>query len=54
MCRRFLWAGTEENTLPWVAWDKIAMMKSWGGCGVKELSTFAMYLFTKSIWRIIT
>jgi len=32
ICCRFLWAGSKESSvLPWVAWDKIARPKEWGG-----------------------
>eukprot|EP00253_Pinus_taeda_P008825 PITA_08825 len=38
LCCRFLWDGAKEKTiLPWVAWDKIARPKAWGGMGRKYI-----------------
>lgn len=54
ICSRFLWAGSkEESVLPWVAWDKIARPKEWGGWGIKNLTDFSTSLAAKSGWRII-
>eukprot|EP00253_Pinus_taeda_P031398 PITA_31398 len=54
ICSRFLWAGTKENsTLPWVAWEKVARPKDWGGWGIKSLPDFRFSLAAKSGWRLI-
>eukprot|EP00253_Pinus_taeda_P030540 PITA_30540 len=54
-CCRFLWAGSNENSvLPWVAWDKIARPKEWGGWGIKRLPEFSLSLAAKSGWRLIS
>eukprot|EP00253_Pinus_taeda_P016222 PITA_16222 len=51
---RFLWSGSkEESVLPWVAWDKIARPKDWGGWGIKNLYDFSISLAAKSGWRLI-
>eukprot|EP00253_Pinus_taeda_P032437 PITA_32437 len=51
---RFLWAGSKEDSvLPWVAWEKVARPKEWGGWGIKNLSDFSISLAAKSRWRII-
>eukprot|EP00253_Pinus_taeda_P014791 PITA_14791 len=55
LCYRFLWAGSNDNSaLPWVAWDKIARPKEWGGWGLKRLPEFSLSLAAKSGWRLIT
>lgn len=55
ICCRFLWAGSKELTvLPWVAWDKVARSKEWGGWGIKRLPDFSTSLAAKSGWRLIT
>eukprot|EP00253_Pinus_taeda_P008165 PITA_08165 len=55
ICSRFLWSGAKEDTvLPWVAWDKIARPKEWGGWGIKNLNDFSTCLAAKSGWRIIS
>eukprot|EP00253_Pinus_taeda_P008007 PITA_08007 len=49
LCCSFLWAGTnEKSVLPWVAWDKIARPKEWGGWGIKRLPEFSLSLAAKS------
>eukprot|EP00253_Pinus_taeda_P003487 PITA_03487 len=55
LCCRFLWAGKKENTvLPWVAWDKLARPKDWGGWGIKRFPEFRLSLAAKSGWRLIS
>lgn len=55
LCSRFLWSGSKEDSvLPWVAWDKIARPKDWGGWGIKNLYDFSISLVAKSGWRLIT
>eukprot|EP00253_Pinus_taeda_P025127 PITA_25127 len=54
ICSRFMWSGAKEDSvLPWVAWDKIARPKEWGGWGIKHLVNFSQSLAAKSGWRII-
>eukprot|EP00253_Pinus_taeda_P008342 PITA_08342 len=55
ICYRFLWAGSKESSvLPWVAWDKLARPKEWGGWGLKRLPEFSLSLVAKSGWRLIS
>eukprot|EP00253_Pinus_taeda_P024113 PITA_24113 len=55
LCSRFLWAGSSENSvLPWVAWEKIARPKVWGGWGIKRLPDFSLSLAAKSGWRLLS
>eukprot|EP00253_Pinus_taeda_P020413 PITA_20413 len=54
ICSRFLWEGSKENVvLPWVAWEKVARPKDWGGWGIKSLPDFSLSLAAKSGWRLI-
>eukprot|EP00253_Pinus_taeda_P015594 PITA_15594 len=54
ICSRFLWVGSKENVvLPWVAWEKVARPKDWGGWGIKSLPDFSLSLAAKSGWRLI-
>lgn len=49
ICCRFLRDGSKENlVLPWVAWDKVARPKEWGGWGIKNLPDFSLSLAAKS------
>jgi len=55
ICCRFLWAGSKESSgLPWVAWDKVARPKEWGGWGLKRSPDFNISLAAKSGWRLIS
>eukprot|EP00253_Pinus_taeda_P004076 PITA_04076 len=55
LCYSFLWAGSKEKTvLPWVAWDKIARPKEWGGWGIKRFPEFSLSLAAKLGWRLIS
>lgn len=43
ICSSYLWHGnSERNHLPWVKWDRIAMLKAHGGWGLNNI-----YLFSK-------
>eukprot|EP00253_Pinus_taeda_P008403 PITA_08403 len=54
ICNRFLWAGSKEDSvLPWVAWEKVARPKEWGGWGIKDLTALGPSLAAKLGWRII-
>eukprot|EP00253_Pinus_taeda_P026386 PITA_26386 len=54
ICNRFLWVGSKEDSvLPWVAWEKVARPKEWGGWGIKDLPAFGPSLVAKLGWRII-
>lgn len=54
ICSRFLWVGSKEDSmLPWVAWEKVARPKDWGGWGIKDLTAFGPSLASKSGWGII-
>eukprot|EP00253_Pinus_taeda_P018226 PITA_18226 len=55
ICCRFLWSGSKESSgLPWVAWDKVARPKEWGGWGLKRSPDFNISLAAKSGWRLIS
>eukprot|EP00253_Pinus_taeda_P017008 PITA_17008 len=48
----FIWLS--RAVLPWVAWDKIARPKEWGGWGIKRLPDSSLSLAANSGWRLIT
>eukprot|EP00253_Pinus_taeda_P010170 PITA_10170 len=55
LCSRFLWAGSKtEKVTPWIAWDKVARPKEWGGWGIKNLQCFSQSLAGKLAWRLIS
>eukprot|EP00253_Pinus_taeda_P008879 PITA_08879 len=55
ICCRFLWTGSKESSgLPWVAWDKVARPKEWGGWGIKRSPDFNISLVAKSGWQLIS
>eukprot|EP00253_Pinus_taeda_P031439 PITA_31439 len=55
LCNRYLWAGNEEKrTFAWIAWNKIALPKKWGGWGLKDLASFANSLAAKMGWALLT
>jgi len=55
VCSRFLWAGSKsEKVTPWIAWDKVARPKEWGGWGIKNLQCFSQSLAAKLAWRLIS
>jgi hypothetical protein len=54
MCFQFLWQGHKDKKfLPWVHWERIAMPKSLGGWGLKNIFTFSKALAEKCSWRLI-
>eukprot|EP00253_Pinus_taeda_P022843 PITA_22843 len=55
ICCRFLWSGSKESSgLPWIAWDKVARPKEWGGWGIKRSPDLNISLAAKSGWRLIS
>lgn len=55
MCFSFLWSGIKDvKTMPWVRWECIALTKSLGGWGLKNIFIFSRALATKSRWWLIS
>eukprot|EP00253_Pinus_taeda_P026324 PITA_26324 len=55
LCSRFLWAGSKtKKVTPWIAWDKVARPKEWGGWGIKIIDCFSKSLAAKLSWRLIS
>ena len=55
LCSRFMWAGSKtEKVISWIAWDKVARPKEWGGWGIKNLQCFSQTLAAKLAWRLIS
>ena len=55
MCAIFLWSGDKDHyVVPWVKWEKIAVPKSLGGWGLKNVFIFSKALAAKGVWRLLT
>lgn len=55
ICGCFLCIGSkEEGVFPWVSWEKIAIPKTWGGWGIKDLPIFTSSLAAKYGQRLLT
>ena len=55
ICFTFLWQGQKEvHSRPWVKWDRIAIPKALGGCGLKNIFWFSTALAAKCKWRLIS
>jgi hypothetical protein len=55
ICARFIWSGSgEKYTQPWSKWDNIALPKSLGGWGLKNIFLFSKSLAAKACWRLIS
>jgi hypothetical protein len=44
----------DKRSMHWLAWDRIARPKAWGGMGFRELHLFNLALLGKQGWRLIT
>jgi len=55
LCFTYLWKGNKEGrTMPWVSWRRIALPKSLGGWGLKNIFVFSKALAGKVAWRLIS
>eukprot|EP00253_Pinus_taeda_P027841 PITA_27841 len=55
ICNRYLWAGSQDKQIfAWIGWQKIAILKKWGGWGLKDLPLFAQALAAKMSWALLT
>jgi len=54
ICFAFLWQGkSEQRSLVWVKWKRLAVPKALGGWGLKNIFLFAKALGAKVAWRLI-
>jgi len=55
LCFSYLWSGNKETRkMPWVRWGRIALPKSLGGWGLKNIFHFSKALAGKVVWRLLT
>lgn len=54
-CFNFLWQGSSEyKGTHWVSWKKVALPKSLGGWGLKDIFSFGRSLAAKPLWNFIS
>lgn len=55
ICFSYLWQGKKERkVLPWVIWDRIAILEALGGWGLRNIFLFFKSLAAKMGWRLIS
>jgi ribonuclease HI len=55
MMNSFWWGGgTHNQGIRWLAWDRMAYPKSFGGMGFRDLHSFNLSMIAKQGWNIIT
>lgn len=55
ICNIYLWNDHQDKKIfSWVSWHNIALPKTWGGWGLKDLILFAHALATKKGWTLLT
>lgn len=51
----FLWSGKmDKRVMPWAHWEHIALPKSLGGWGLKNIFNFSKDLEAKVGWHLIS
>ena len=55
ICFSFLWSSLKEKKMmTWARWEHIALPKSIGGWGLKNIFLFSRAFAAKSGWRLIS
>jgi hypothetical protein len=51
----YLWRGNkEQNVMPWLRWEMIAILKALGEWGLNFFFLFSKAMVAKGSWRLIT
>jgi hypothetical protein len=55
MMNSFWWGGgTHNQGIRWLAWDRMAYPKAFGGMGFRDLHSFNLAMIAKQGWNIVT
>nr|KYP70125.1 hypothetical protein KK1_009333 [Cajanus cajan] len=56
MINSFWWSFNSRQNRPinWLRWDKLVIMKDFGGLGFRNLNAFNLMLMGKQAWNLMT
>lgn len=53
--KSFLWgsSNSEAKGIRWLSWDKLSMLKKYGGMGFRSMYVFNLAMLVKKAWKFI-